>query len=177
MRAGKPGTAARRAGGFTYFIVLNLIAVTGIGAAALGTMWHTAAQREKERELLAIGGEFRRAIGAFYAVAVEGRRQYPRSLDDLLRDQRFPGVRRYLRRIYVDPVTNNDEWGLVRAPDGGIMGVYSLSDARPLKTGAFSTVDRDFEGAEHYSDWQFVVRVAHGPLSPPGWKTEPQRRR
>jgi len=162
--------ARARQGGFTYFAVIFLVAATGIGSAAVGMLWHTAQQREKERELQAIGDEFRRAIESYRRLAVGARRQYPRTLDDLLLDPRLPGVRRHLRRIYIDPLTGNDEWGLVRAPDGGIMGVHSLSEARPMKTAAFAPADFAFEGATRYSEWQFVYRESRAAPPPLGWK-------
>jgi len=31
----------------------------GVALAALGTMWHTASQREKERDLLFVGDQYR----------------------------------------------------------------------------------------------------------------------
>lgn len=158
--------------GFTYFAVLLLVVTTSTGALAVGTLWQTAQRREQERELLAIGDEFRRAIESYRRLPAGDRRQYPRSLEDLVLDPRVPGVRRHLRRIYADPVTGKAEWGLLRAPDGGIMGVHSLSEAAPLKQASFGIADRAFEGSQRYADWQFVYRE---PLAPPpiGWKPAP----
>jgi hypothetical protein len=65
-----------------------------------------------------------------------------------------------LRRLYPDPLTGRDEWGIVKAPDGGIMGVYSLSDGRPLKISGFRPRDRELEGAVSYTDWKFVFTPA-----------------
>jgi hypothetical protein len=45
---------------------------------------------------------------------------------------------------------------LVKAPDGGIMGVYSASEDKLLKTAGFGYFNRDFEGAAKYSDWKFL---------------------
>jgi hypothetical protein len=87
---------------------------------------------------------------------VSGPRQYPRAFEDLLRDQRKPGIERYLRKAYNDPVTGKSEWGIVKAPDGGIMGVYSSSDDKPWKTSGFSILYKEFERTEKYSDWKFV---------------------
>jgi type II secretory pathway pseudopilin PulG len=150
--------AARREQGFTYFMVLFLVAGLGLATAAAGTMWHTVRQREKERELLALGEEFRTAIARYIRSTPSGRPQYPKRLEDLLSDPRFPGVARHLRRIYPDPMTGSPEWGLVKAPDGGIMGVHSLSQDRPLKRAGFRPLDARFEGATAYADWQFVHR-------------------
>ena len=177
MRAGETRPRrtrhGRREGGFTYFAVLLLVVTTSTGALALGTLWQTAQQRDKERELLAVGDEFRRAIESYQRLPVGGRRQYPRALEDLVLDPRLPGVRRHLRRIYADPLTGQGEWGLLRAPDGGIMGVHSLSEAQPLKTAGFGSADRAFEGAKRYADWQFVYREPPAAAPPIGWKPAP----
>jgi len=143
----------RREAGFTYLTVLFLVAVMGIGLALVGTMWETSAKREREAELLQAGGEYRKAIERYY---LSGPRQYPRALSDLVQDPRQPGVVRHLRKLYWDPVSGKSEWGLVRAPDGGIAGVYSLSEEAPLKSGGFALRDASFEGKTKYSDWQFI---------------------
>ncbi|OGA23607.1 MAG: hypothetical protein A3H34_01170 [Betaproteobacteria bacterium RIFCSPLOWO2_02_FULL_67_19] len=143
--------------GFTYLTALFIVAILAGGLALIGEVWHTAALREKEAELLYVGNQYRKAIERYY---LNGPRQYPRALADLLKDPRKAGTERYLRRIYVDPITGKDEWGLVNAPDGGIMGVHSLSGDKPLKSANFQPRDNAFEGAAKYSDWKFVVTPA-----------------
>jgi type II secretory pathway pseudopilin PulG len=164
---GRSAVQARRRG-FTYLGVLGLVAITGIGASALGTLWHTAQQRDKERELLAAGSEMQRAIRAYVSSRGVGKPQFPRTLDDLVLDRRHPVVVRHLRRVYVDPMTGKADWGLITAPDGGIMGVHSLSEGAPLKRAGFDGGQADFEKAERYADWHFVVRMPSGPGAQPG---------
>lgn len=159
--------------GFTYFAVLALVVITSIGALAAGRLWQTAERRERERELLAAGQSLRQAIASYRALAVAGRREYPRALDDLLLDPRLPGIRRHLRRIPVDPVTGRAEWGLVFAPEGGIQGVHSLSDAAPLKRAGFAAAEQEFADAARYADWRFVHRDPPPPTAPLGWKPAP----
>jgi type II secretory pathway pseudopilin PulG len=142
-----------RAAGFTYLTILFVVAFMGLGLAVAGQVWHTQAMRDREAELLFTGNQYRQAIGRYY---ISGQRQYPRALEDLLRDPRQPGTVRYLRKLYVDPVTGKSEWGIVKGPDGGIMGVYSNSEEKPVKSGGFSVANAAFEGAEKYSDWRFV---------------------
>jgi len=156
---------ARCCGGFTYLTILFVVAIMGVGLALVGELWHTAVVREKEAELLYAGSQYRSAIVRYY---LAGPQQYPRSLSDLLKDPRKPGTERYLRKLYPDPVTGK-AWGIVKAPDGGIMGVHSVSEDKPLKTAQFRIRDRSFEGAASYSDWKFVyVPVsAQKPASPP----------
>jgi type II secretory pathway pseudopilin PulG len=147
---------ARRVGaskGFTYLTILFVVAIMGIGLALVGQMWQTVAVREREAELLQVGNEYRKAIERYY---LSGPRQYPRTLADLLMDPRQPGTARYLRKLYPDPVSGKDEWGLVPAPDGGIAGVYSVSESAPLKSAGFAVRDNGFEGKSKYSEWKFV---------------------
>jgi type II secretory pathway pseudopilin PulG len=142
--------------GFTYIGVLVLVALMGIALAAAGQAWHTLQKREKERELLFIGQQFRLALNR-YAKHTPGQvRRAPLRLEELLQDPRSPGVRRYLRKIYVDPTTGDSEWGLITGPGGEIYGVHSLSKDEPLKKSGFALADRNFEGAAKYSDWVFM---------------------
>lgn len=153
-----------RQSGFTYVAVLILVATLGAVSAAYGELTSHAAQRERERDLLFAGNEYRKAIASYYDRTPGAITRYPRSLEDLLEDRRFPVPVRHLRRLYRDPVTGGAEWGLVKAPDGGIMGVHSLSPEQPIKSGGFAYRDRAFEDAARYADWQFV----HGGDSPVG---------
>ena len=142
--------------GFTYLAVLFLVAIMGAVLAATATVWHTLAQRDKERELLYIGHEFRSAIGLYYERTPGTAKQFPKKLEDLLEDKRQTNLARYLRKRYLDPLTASKEWGLVVGPGETIMGVYSLSQATPIKTGNFEEADKNFEGANSYQDWKFV---------------------
>ena len=143
------------AGGFTYLWVLLAIGLVAAGLAATAEVASTAVRRDKEAELLFAGDEFARAI-ARYRAAVPGSQQYPQGLENLLADNRFPNVRRHLRRIYRDPMTGSIDWGLVRGPNGGIVGVYSTSIAQPLKTANFPKDYAAFAGAKSYRDWVFA---------------------
>ena len=146
-------TSRRRAAGFTYLTALFMIAIMSAGLGLLGEMWETASMREKEAELLYIGNQYRLAIQRYY---LSGPQQFPRTFQDLVKDPRSPAPRRHLRQLYRDPITGSAEWGIVKGPDGGIMGVYSPSEEKPLKVTNFRLRDRDFENAPKYSDWKFV---------------------
>jgi type II secretory pathway pseudopilin PulG len=159
--------APNRQRGFTYLGLLFLVAVIGVGLTAVGLVWHTAIKRERERELLFVGEQYRLAIKRYYD-ASPGAKQYPRSLDDLLLDPRFPNVRRHLRRIYPDPITGGKEWELVSAPDGAILGVHSRSKDKPLKTAGFRPDFAAFAQAQSYADWVFAFVPAQGEPQPPG---------
>lgn len=142
-----------RSRGFTYLTILFVIAIMGGGLALVGEVWHAAAMRDKEAELLYAGNQYRRAIERYY---LSGPGQYPRALQDLLKDPRKPATERHLRRLYPDPITGSPEWGIIKAPDGAIMGVRSISDDKPLKHAGFRPRDRGFEAATKYSEWNFV---------------------
>lgn len=154
---GKPGK--RGQGGFTYLGVLMLIALMGIGLAATGELWSTVAQRERERELLWVGTQYAQALRSYYRSS-PGLAQYPQALDELLEDARYPNPRRHLRKLYRDPVTGSDDWGLLRSIDGRITGVYSRAQQVPLKQSGFAAQWADFQGMQHYADWQFAAEQA-----------------
>jgi hypothetical protein len=145
--------------GFVYMGLLVFVAIMGIGLSATGVVFHQQAQREKEAQLLFAGAEIRRAIGLYYEKSPGGVKQFPRTLDDLLLDQRYPGVQRYLRRIYVDPMTGARDWVLISASDGGISGVHSASPGQPLKASNFPAGDEDFKDKDSYAGWKFVYAV------------------
>jgi type II secretory pathway pseudopilin PulG len=149
----------RRQFGFTYLTVLFIVAILMTGLALAGEVWETAARREKETELLFVGNQYRHAIALYYERTPGGVKSYPRSLEDLLKDPRQPSTQRYLRQLYPDPF-GGKEWGIVKAPDGGVAGVYSLSEEKPLKTGNFRLRDAGFEAAKSYADWKFVYSPA-----------------
>jgi type II secretory pathway pseudopilin PulG len=150
--------------GYTYLTLLFAVAFMGAGLGAASTLWHTAQMREKERELLYVGDQYKKAIEAYFA---QGK-TYPRELVQLLRDQRVQGMRRYLRKLYRDPVTGKSEWGLVKTPDGGIAGVYSLSEQTPFKQGDFPKDYAEFTGKQKYSDWKFAYLQKAASEKPQG---------
>ena len=142
--------------GFTYLTALFMVAMIAGGLALAGEVWDTAAKREKEAELLFAGNQYRKAIERYFLSGPQ--RQYPRALEDLLKDARRPGTERYLRRLYPDPITGK-AWALVKAPDGGILGVHSTSEDPPLKIAGFRPRDAAFEGLKAYSEWKFVAAL------------------
>lgn len=146
----------RQERGFTYFGLLAVVAIMGVLLVTAGEVWHMAQRREKEQELLFIGNQFRQAIDGYYEHTPGQGQRYPARLEDLLKDPRHPSTQRYLRKIYRDPVSGSEKWGLVKGPDGEIYGVHSLSEEEPIKKGNFSLADRNFEGKTKYADWVFM---------------------
>ena len=121
-----------RARGFGYLGLLFFIAITAAALAALGQRWSTAAQRERERELVFRGQAIAQAIER-YAAATPEHPAYPQRLEDLVDDRRGLHARHHLRQRYVDPFTGEPDWELIAAPPPatGFIGVRSRSD-RPL---------------------------------------------
>jgi len=159
MATGSPVLTLSRSAqrGFTYLGLMFLIVVIGIGLAAAGTIWQTEVQREKEKELLFVGEQFRQAIGSYYENTPNGIKQYPATLEDLLHDPRFPEMRRHLRRIYPDPVTGNAEWGLMKEQQR-IVGVYSKSETQPLMKVFTGEGRQGFSDAVTYAGWAFIYK-------------------
>lgn len=141
--------------GYSYIGVLLIVATIGLTLALASTLWSFAQQRERERELIFVGNQFKRAIGQYYERTPGMVKVYPMRLEDLLQDNRYVTTQRYLRKIYKDPITNQSEWGIINAPQGGIMGVFSKSDAKPIKQSGFKETNNNLEGQNHYYDWQF----------------------
>ena len=119
----------RRESGFTYVGLLLLMAVLSLASLLTTEVAETATRRAQERELDGVGREFADALRAYGRATPVGAGTRPQRLEDLMKDPRTPTTRRFLRRVYVDPLTGRAEWGTVVAGGGGIVAVYSL--ARP----------------------------------------------
>jgi type II secretory pathway pseudopilin PulG len=158
--------ALRAERGFTYLGVMFIIMGLGVALASTVQVWMTVGQREKERELLFIGDQFRKAMTRYAAAARNPNERLPRKLEDLLKDPRYPDNRRYLRKIFVDPMTGKQEWGLRKDLGGAILGIYSLSKVKPFKQANFRAVEKEFEGKTKYSDWVFTPKGASGTQVP-----------
>lgn len=144
-------------GGFAYLLLLIAVAIVSATAASTMMLGASVARHEAEEHLLDVGEEFERALWGYRSMpsgGVTGRS--PKTLDELLQDARVPGVKRHLRQIYADPARDIlGEWGVVRAVDGSILGVYSLAPGTPIKRTGFSAQHSHFENAPTYADWVF----------------------
>jgi len=141
--------------GFTFLGLLFAVALAGIALAGTGVLWQLESRREKEKELLFIGEQYRQAVTSYYDKSPGSIKQYPARLDELLEDKRFPKPLRHLRRHYRDPMTADGDWELILQQER-ITGVASRSQEKPVKIGGFPVEQQDFEGAERYADWRFV---------------------
>jgi type II secretory pathway pseudopilin PulG len=142
--------------GFTYVSVVILVAIIGLVGATSLRLGTTMQRAAAEQALLDIGMEYSNALASYAAATPQGQPNYPKSFAELLKDPRFPQLRRHLRRVYVDPMTGKAEWGLVKANEnGGILAIYSLSKATPIKIGNFPPRFVAFEGKTSLADWKF----------------------
>lgn len=175
---GRPATAPRvarlarrrcpratKSRGFTYLGLLFLVLLLGMTAAMAGAVWSTVQRRDNERDLVFVGKQFQAAIERYRQHSPSGQPPYPRELEALLRDPRAVQVLRHLRRVYPDPITGSTQWGLIRLADGGIVGVYSLSQREPLQHASLGR-GLSFPDAKTYRDWRFVAPSAADQLAP-----------
>jgi type II secretory pathway pseudopilin PulG len=147
--------------GFSYVGLLILLAIIGTLSATTLTAGSAMQRRAAEDELLFIGEQFQMALNSYANASPPGAPRYPAQLGDLLRDPRYPGVRRHLRKLYVDPLTGRADWGTVAAPQGGIYGVYSRSGEQPIRVSGFADNFAHFDGARTYAEWVFLGENLH----------------
>jgi type II secretory pathway pseudopilin PulG len=131
--------------GLTLLVVLFMVVVLGLAMGMTGMVWKTVVQRDREKQLLWVGNQYRLAIKS-YATAMTGQggqvvggaavptvgqkktvaAVYPNSLEDLLRDPRFQNPVRHIRKLYKDPITGKD-FKLIRA-GGEVTGAGVATD-------------------------------------------------
>lgn len=153
------GPNRRSVAGFTYVWMLAALALLSLGLAGIGERWSDQVKRERERELLRIGTLYAEAIASYYASAPGSLKQYPPDLKSLLEDPRRVGTRRHLRKLYGDPLDPNRAWGILRAQDGGVAGIYSLSTDAPLRKEPVDIGPLVLPAAHRYSEWKFAPKA------------------
>lgn len=148
--------------GFMLMGILVIMVLAGIALMAAVEFWTMQRQREREQQLLFVGDAYRQAIRHYYFGAPAGSpRTLPVSLEALLEDDRYPMPVHHLRRFYPDPMTGKTDWGQLRVGEA-IAGVFSLSEALPIKQAGFPLADAGFDGKTSYKDWTFVFMEAPG---------------
>lgn len=152
---GRPHAACGNEQGFGLIGLLIFIAILSLASSSVLMLGQAMQRRWAEDQLLYIGDQYRQAIQQYAAATPLGQPRYPASLEALLKDPRYPGTRRYLRQLYSDPITGGNDWVLMLAPEGGIMGVHSASPREPIKQGNFAPQYADFAGKRSYGEWEF----------------------
>ena len=144
--------------GFTYLSLVILLAIIGLVGAAALKVEALMARAAAEEELLETGAAFSAALDSYAAATPQGKPTQPPTLQDLLKDTRFPTIRRHLRKVFIDPISGKAEWGITYIGDKtGIVGIYSLSQAQPLKLANFDERFQNFENKQHYAEWKFTA--------------------
>lgn len=162
--------------GLTLVLVLVAMLILGLSAGIAGSTISSLTRRAREADLLWKGEQIRKAIGEYYQIKHgQGAAMiYPSKLEYLLKDPRFLEPRRYLRRLYPDPMTGKD-WVLIKDQGGRIKGVHSSLEEEPFKQSNFSDENKNFEGRELYTEWEFVyVPKQVKTTTPEGQKEQPQ---
>lgn len=157
---------AKRQQGFTMAAVLAAMLILALATQSVMTYVSQQDLREREADLLRIGQAYAQAIGTYYESSPGNLKRWPQTLEDLTEDKRFVGTRRHIREVYPDPITRSSNWGIVRAEDGGIAGVHSLSTAQPIRSAALELDNLALPAASQYVEWQFVYRPPLASLAP-----------
>jgi type II secretory pathway pseudopilin PulG len=168
----RPEARCGLARGFAYLGLLFLIFLLGLSAALAGSLWSFQSRRDKERELMFVGREYRLAIARYQLTHANLAQPFPERLEQLLGDGAPAAPRRYIRRLYADPMAGG-EWGLLKTPQGGIVAVFSRAQGEPIRRQrAYADEQIDFLNAKTYADWLFgAARPVPQPAevaSPPG---------
>lgn len=146
-------------GGFTYLLVLLLVIAVSLALTVISETIAITNQREREAELLFVGKQYINAIKSYYKKSPAGAKQMPQTLKSLISDNRGIEPIHHLRKLYPDPMTGSNEWGLILNSSGKIIGIYSLSQDKPLAIGGnlgFSLDSNTNGTAQTYQDWKFV---------------------
>jgi len=107
-----------RQAGYTYLLLLFVVAVAGYGLALLGESWRNVACRELSLESAFILEAYARALEAYRLATPDGQPYRPRQLQELLDDRRSGARRRHLRQLYVNPWSGAPDWVLQRDEQG-----------------------------------------------------------
>jgi general secretion pathway protein G len=148
--------------GFTLLELIITLTVIAILAAGTVPVVHNMVRRQKELELRRNLREIRQAIDTYQASCLKGEAGfdketddcYPPSLEAMVKGFNPPGkvneTKRFLRRVPLDPFTQNTEWGMRSMEDdpfstgggpsgrNGIFDVYSTAQGKALDGSEYS---------------------------------------
>lgn len=107
----------------------------------------------KERRLIEAGEVIAKALRTYRDASPGSAKDFPTELTDLLHDPRMLADKSYFTTLPVDPLTQKQEWGVIRNKINQVVGVHSLSTEPPtIYAKLFS-----FRGGGKYSDWKFTA--------------------
>lgn len=126
-----PAKSKASQAGYTLAVVMVFTTVLLVTLSGAVINWQKAMQREREEELIYRGKQFMRAI-ELWQRKFPGT--YPMTLDALLSTNNT----RFLRKKWKDPITNSNEWRLLKMnPDGSISGLTVIPGSSPLGSSSF----------------------------------------
>src|SRR5580700_9984351 len=111
----------RKESGFALLLVFLMAAILAITLYMEIPRVAFQAQRNKEQLLMERGEQYKIAIRRF----MQANKRWPANVDEL----ESLNNRRFLRRKYLDPMTNKDEWRLIHINNG------VLTDSKNSKQG------------------------------------------
>lgn len=123
VESGRPrSTPRRRPDGYSLVALMVIVAVLNIAIAASLPVWSNVIQRQKEGELIFRGLQYAEAIRVFQKRT--GR--FPTRLEELIEIEP-----RCIRQLWLDPMNDEPEWGLIlaQAAQGGAAGSLRLPTA------------------------------------------------
>ncbi len=145
--------------GFAYLAVLFLVVAISISMGIVAQNEDTLLKREKEQDWLFMGKQYQSAIASYYNHSPDGIKKLPSQVEDLLQDKRFIAPVRHLRKIYSDPLNNQQAWVLILNQENQITGVYSQSQASILSTKIIAEYsDGLAEKVSNYAEVKFVFK-------------------
>jgi general secretion pathway protein G len=152
-----PARGTRQQRGFSLLELIIATAILLILSTMVIPMARLSIKREKERRLRTDLWDMRDAIDRYKIDADRGAFQtkvdsqnYPPDLETLVKGVDIQGKKvRYLRKIPIDPMTGNNEWGMRSMqddPDSDSFGGQSVFDVYTKST------DEALDGTK-YKDW------------------------
>lgn len=108
--------------GYTYLLMLFVVALFGYGLALLGETWRAIGQRELRLETEFVLESYTRALASYRTATPDGASYRPRRLEELIEDTRTGVKRRHLRRLYRNPMSGKFDW-LLRTDALGVVAV------------------------------------------------------
>jgi len=169
--------------------LLAAMTIMAIFLAMALPAWKTAAQREKETELIFRGQQYARAVALFQRKYAN---TFPPNVDILLNEH-------FLRRKYKDPMTEDGEFQVIYANQqasaqpgvGGTVPTQGQSQQRPATTVVSSATPvaqggiigvaskstdmsiRVYNGRSNYNEWVFVAQQVSGRIGAPNASQTP----
>jgi len=153
-----PLRLTRSEAGFTYIAALVMVVVTGIMLAAIGQSVSVIMQREREKELIFRGLQYRDAIERWSKKTKSPLKDIKDLVEPTVSNNVDRSKDRLLRKLYTDPITGGDFKVLLDPNTKEIYGVASPSNKEPFKADNFPEVIKDFKGKKKYSEWEFVYK-------------------